>query len=266
MRNINMLLAIALFITSCNTKQAGSILSPLIPDLATENLKGNISQVETDSYNIDSTGKTGPLDEKTIEKYDSSGYTISTVTMNGKDSIKSKTILKRNANSYVTDVQITGANNEKKSALIIEYDSLGKYSLAKSFDSTGKMDMYYSALTSNQFGEVTGGKAYHTDSTLKMSFISDYDSIYYAGNQSKDSLGKLTYSNKIKFNDKKDPAEMDETTITKDPKTKTDSTKNTITKYSYAGWDSHGNWTEQTSMNEKGKATKLIKRVITYIN
>jgi hypothetical protein len=166
----------------------------------------------------------------------------------------------------VTDVQTTGAKGERNSAMIILYDSLGKYRLAKSFDSTGKMDMYYSDITSNQFGQVTSAKGYHPDSTLKTSFVNDFDSIYYVGDQSKDSLGKLTYSNKIKFNDKKDPAEMDETTVTRDPKTKMDSTKKTITTYTYAGWDSHGNWTEQTTINEKGKATKLIKRIIKYIN
>ena len=266
MRNVIICLVIALSISSCNTKPAGSDTSMLVKDLASENLRGNISKVETDSYNIDSTGKTGPLDEKTVEKYDSSGYTISTVTMNGKDSIKYQTVLQRNAVGFVTDVKTTGGNGEKKSDLTITYDSLGKYNQAKSYDSTGKMDSYYTAITSNQFGEVTGGKQFHLDSILKSSFENDFDSVYFSGNRSKDSLGKLTYSNKIKFNDKRDASEMNETIITKDPKTKMDSTKNTVTTYTYAGWDSHGNWTEQTSKNEKGKSTKLTKRVITYMN
>ncbi len=109
-------------------------------DWAGESLKGSPTQVESDTYKIDSTGKLGPLDEKTIEKFDSSGYTISVVTSNGKDSIKTP-----------------------------------------------------------------------------MSFVHEADG-----------------------------------------------TKTTISTYTYDGWDSHGNWTQQTSLNEKGKPTKVIMRIILY--
>jgi hypothetical protein len=161
-------------------------------------------------------------------------------------------------------VQTTGANNVKKSSLTIECDSLGKYSFAKSYDSTGKMDSYYDDLITNKFGEIVGGKQHHLDSTLKMSFLSDFDSIYYIGNITKDSVGKITYSGKQTLNDKKDIIKMDETTVTLDAKTKKDSTKNTITTYTYAGSDSNGNWTQQTTFNDKGKPTKMAKRVINY--
>ena len=79
-------LAAILLIASCNEKKSESTVSRAIPDLAGENLKGDITQVELDTYLIDSTGKMGPLDEKSIEKFDSSGYSISYVDMNGKDS------------------------------------------------------------------------------------------------------------------------------------------------------------------------------------
>jgi hypothetical protein len=257
-------LTIFLLITSCNQKQSAPSVPKAVSDLATENLKGNVAQVETDSYIIDSTGKTGPLDEKDIEKFDSSGYSVSGVTMNGKDSIKSQTTLQRNENGFVTNVQTTGANNEKKTSLTIEYDSTGKYGIAKSYDSTGKMDSYYSDITSNNFGQVTGAKRYHPDSTLKMSFANDFDSIYFVGDVSKDSVGKVTYTSKVALNDKKDEAKVDETIVSTDPKTKKESTKNTITTYTYDGWDDHGNWTQQTTINDKGKPTRLVKRIITY--
>ena len=51
---------------------------------------------------------------------------------------------------------------------------------------------------------------------------------------------------------------------TTDPKTKKDSTKTIITTYTYNGWDSHGIWAQQTSINEKGKSAKIIKRIILY--
>jgi hypothetical protein len=84
------------------------------------------------------------------------------------------------------------------------------------------------------------------------------------GDVSKDSVGKITYTSKLVLNDKKDAAKVDETIITTDPKTKKESTKNTITTYTYDGWDDHGNWTQQTTFNEKGKPTKIVKRIITY--
>jgi hypothetical protein len=261
---IYFLTSLVLFITACNQKPPASTFTNAVSDLASENLKGNITQVETDSYKIDSTGKMGPLDEKNIEKFDSAGYTVSVVTMNGKDSIKSQSSFQHNPYGFMTAMQTIGANNEKKSSLTVEYDSSGKYSGAKSYDSTGKMDVYYTDITSNGFGEVTGAKGYHADSVLKMTFSNDFDSIYYVGGISKDSLGKVTYSSKQTLNDKKDAAKLDETTVTTDPKTKIDSTKNTSTTYTYENWDTHGNWTQQTSINEKGKPTKIIKRIIVY--
>ena len=91
-----------------------------------------------------------------------------------------------------------------------------------------------------------------------MSFHNDFDSIYFAGGNSKDSIGKLTYSSKVTLNDKKDQAKLDETTVTKGV------SKNTVTTCKYDGWDKQGNWTQQTSFNEKGNPIKILKRMITY--
>jgi hypothetical protein len=256
--------AIILSITACNQKQPASSVPNCVNDITGENLKGNITQVETDSYKIDSMGKMGPLDEKNIEKYDSSGYTVSAVTMNGKDSIKTQSSFQHDANGFLTSMQTTGAKDEKKSSLTVQYDGTGKYSGAKSYDSTGKMDVYYTDIMSNNFGQVTSAKGFHPDSTLKMTFANEFDSVYYVGGNSKDSVGKITYTGKQTLNDKKDVAKLDEMTVTKDPKTKKDSTKTTSTTYTYDSWDTHGNWTQQTSINEKGKPTKVVKRFIVY--
>ncbi|MFI5155476.1 MAG: hypothetical protein ACHQEM_04800 [Chitinophagales bacterium] len=258
------LAAVALLFTACNQKQPASAVPNAVTDLASDNLKGNITQVESDSYKVDSTGKMGPIDEKNIEKFDSSGFLSSSISTNGKDSIKSQSSFQHDGYGYMTAMQTTGANNEKKSSMVIEYDGPGKFTVAKAYDSTGKLDVYYADITKNQFGEVTGAKGYHKDSTLKLSFVNEFDSIYYVGGSSKDSVGKLTYSGKGTLNDKKDISKWDETTVTTDPKTKKDSTKNTSTTYTYENWDSHGNWTQQTSLNEKGKPTKIVKRIIIY--
>jgi hypothetical protein len=258
------LISVVLFNEACNQKQSAAGPAPAASDLLSENLKGNVTQVESDTYKIDSTGKTGPLDEKNIEKYDSAGYTSSYITMNGKDSLKSQTNFQHNASGFLLSVQTTGGKNEKKSSMIIEFDSSGKYNLAKSYDSTGKLDIFYTEIITNNYGQVTGANGHHADSTLKMTFTNDFDSVYYVGGVSKDSVGKLTYSSKMVLNEKKDPAKMEEITVTTDPKTKKDSTKNTTLTYTYENWDPHGNWTQQTSFDEKGKPVKIIKRIIVY--
>lgn len=252
------MVAIAVLALAChqNTSTSGNVVKS-IPDLKSENLKGNIQQLETDTYLVDSvTGKMGKLDGKGIEIYNDSGYTVSYSNYSPKDN--STTVYKydHNANGFTTDMTTT-KNNKPLSSMKILVDSTGHYSLATSFDSTGKEDVYYDSIKSNDYGEVLSAKGHHPDSTLKMTFVNKFDSVYYVGGESKDSVGKLTYSSSVKLNDKRDPQQMDETTVTKD------STKNTTTTYTYDAWDNHGNWIQQTS-SEKGKPKKIVKRIITY--
>ena len=124
-------------------------------------------------------------------------------------------------------------------------------------DSTGKLDVYYDEITTNDFGEVTGAKGHHFDSTIKMSFTNNFDSVYYVGGESKDSVGKTTYSAMLKLDDKRNPTQMEETNVSKDSTTKT------TTTYTYDKWDDKGNWTQQ-STTENGKPKKIIVRTITY--
>jgi hypothetical protein len=257
-------MAVMILISACNQKQTATSVSKPVSDLASENMHGNIAQVESDTYLIDSTGKAGPLDSKGIEKYDTSGYEISYVSMNGKDSIISQTIIKHNPDGFVTQVEITGANNEKENSFLINYDSLGKYSDVKMYDSAGKLATYYTDITSNNYGEITGAKGYHPDSTLKLSFQNYYDSIYNVGGISKDSVGKLTYSGIGVLNDQHNLSSYADTTINTDPKTKKDTTVITANTYTYEDLDSNQNWIQRTTFNEKGKPTKIVKRIITY--
>ena len=238
--------------SSSSTKSPGAVT-----DISAENLKGKVQQVETDTYLVDSaTGKMDKLDSKSIETFDENGYTASYSNFTTKDSATMLYKYEHNANGFMLGM-VTTKNDKPFSSMKIEVDSLGKYSLATSFDSTGKMDVFYDEITSNEYGQVLSAKGHHPDSTLKMSFINNYDSIYYTGGKSKDSVGKLTYSSSIQLNDKKDPAQMDETSVTRD------STTNTNTTYAYDTWDDKGNWTQQTA-SEKGKPKKIIKRTITY--
>jgi hypothetical protein len=90
-----------------------------------------------------------------------------------------------------------------------------------------------------------------------MTFKNNFDSIYYVGGENKDSVGKVTYSSAVKLDDKRNPVETNETSVTKDSTTKTNTT------YGYNTWDDKGNWTQQT-ITENGKPKKIVTRVITY--
>lgn len=243
---------------SCNQTSTSEIkLHMAVADVKAENLKGQVKQVETDTYLIDSaTGKMGKLDSKAIENFDDSGYTITYSNYDSKDSSTTLYNYTHNPRGFITGYTAT-KSGKPLSSMKIEPDSLGKYISAILFDSLGKTDVVYTDIKSNDFGQVLSAKGLHKDSTLKMTFVNNYDSIYYIGGENKDSVGKVTYSSSVKLNDKKDQEEIEETSVTKDSTTKT------ISKYTYDVWDKTGNWTQQT-INENGKPKKIIKRIILY--
>jgi inorganic pyrophosphatase len=43
-----------------------------------------------------------------------------------------------------------------------------------------------------------------------------------------------------------------------------DSTTTKTTTFKYDSYDEQGNWTQRTTFDDKGKATKVIKRTHTY--
>jgi hypothetical protein len=134
----------------------------------------------------------------------------------------------------------------------------GNYSGARSFDSTGKMDSYYTDLTSNDYGQLTSFRQFKPDSILKMSVTSTYAKQLFTGNSVKDSSGKETYSSKITLDDKNNVIENTTKEVTKD------STINKTIKYHYDIFDDKGNWTQRTEMDENGKPVQIDKRTITY--
>ena len=91
----------------------------------------------------------------------------------------------------------TMTNNKKTSSLTLDFNNDGKYSIARSYDSTGKIDSYYDDITINENGQVTGAKQHHLGSSMKMSFTSNFEKQFYTAGETKDSIGKVTYSSKI---------------------------------------------------------------------
>lgn len=225
-------------------------------DWKSENLKGSVYRIVTETYLLDSiSGKIGILESKGIETFDENGYTVTYNNFTTTDSVNMIYNYIYNASGFLTGMTVT-KNGKPSSSMKIDVDTLGVYMSATSFDSAAKVDAIYTEIQTNKFGQVLSANGLHPDSTLKMSFTNKYDSIFYMGGESKDSVGKVTYSSTIALNDNKDPAAMDETDFTKNSYT-------TNTVYTYSKKDSEGNWTEQT-ITVNGKPSKLIKRTISY--
>jgi hypothetical protein len=258
MRLLPCIAVIGLIASACNQNSGSSSENKHMPvaDVKAENLKGKISQVETETYLVDSaTGKMGKLESKSIEKYNDDGYTVSYSNYTAKDSATTLNTYDIDAKGYFRGVKTT-KNDKPLSSMAALVDS-GKYTLATSYDSAGKVDVFYDDIVTNDYGQVASATGHHADSSLKMTFQNNFDSIYYVGGESKDSVGKVTYSSMIKLDDKRNPTQTDETTVTKDSTTKKSTT------YAYDSWDNNGNWTQQTA-TENGKPAKIIKRTITY--
>ena len=258
MKLVTVLAGTALIVAACNQNPAPSTdnTSKPVPDALAENLKGRIEQVEIETYLIDSaTGKMGKLESKSIEKYNDDGYTTSYSTYTAKDSSTIFNAYDIDANGYFKGMKTT-KNDKPLTSMTVVLDS-GKYTSATEYDSAGKVSTIYDEIVMNDYGQVVSATGHHADSSLKMSFKNNFDSIYYVGGESKDSVGKVTYSSTIKLDDKRNSLQTDETTVTKDSTTKK------TTTYIYDSWDNNANWTQQTA-SENGKPKKIIKRTITY--
>ncbi len=254
-------------VASCKSTTAGDSVAMYPNDLVSENISGPVTAIETEAYFLDSAGNQGAIDEKYVVKYDSSGFVTSITTTNGNDSVKTIATYAHNANGLLTQQIINDGNDKKTSSLMIDYDSTGKPTIAKSYDSTGKMDTYFTDIGLNKYGKFTGATGYHPDSTLKMSFSNDYDSVHYLGGVNKDSVGKITYSSTIELDSSFNPSKIEEATVALDSATKRDVTKKSTTINTYSSPDSHGNWMEQREQvtgDDTSKKPHVYKRRISY--
>lgn len=257
MKKIVWTLCAGFFLIACKDKKQETE-GPKNTDLISQNLKGSVESLEETPYKTDSTGKIGDMDTccTNIQEFDEKGYNPKYYNKDSKGNNKEEgTYIRYDGGQLKEMVMI--ANGKKKSSLSVQIDKDGKYNGAQSYDSAGKMDGYYLDLRENEYGAVTTGKMYKADSTLKYSFNNTYDKAIFMGGRT-DSAGKMIYESKVKVNDKGDQVEMISTNVTKDSTTTKKET------YTYESYDEQGNWTQRTMYDDKGKATKIVKRTITY--
>jgi len=137
-------------------------------------------------------------------------------------------------------------------------DDNGKYNGGNEYDSAGKLVHYYTGLSENEQGQVLSWKQWDKDSVFRMEGAATYDKFLQTGFVMKDSVGKVKSSSASKYNEKGEQVEVSNTNVTKD------STTTKVTRYTYDTHDDAGNWTQRTTWDDKGKATKIVKRTYTY--
>lgn len=254
-----LIIATGLFIlAACNNeeKTAGKVK---YSDRTSDGLKGEVSAVEETPYQTDSAGKIGKMDSCCIVwwEYDTNGNYIRSTSKDSKGKLTEETTAER-FDDGLWKSQETTKDGKISSRMETSVDDKGQWTGAVSFDSTGKKDYSYTGITQTEFGQVMSWKQYDKDSVFRQEFGSKFDKNLQTEYTMKDSVGKVKSSGSYKYNDKGERTEESNTNITKD------STTTKITKYSYEAHDDQGNWTQQTTWDDKGKATKITKRAYTY--
>ena len=260
MKRIVIILAGLFLLASCNNAGDKSAEGKVkYSDLANDNLKGDIETIEETPYQVDSTGKAGAMDSCCIDvtQYNENGNSVTFTSKDSKGTEKNGSVFTRHENGLWTGSSDT-KDGKPSGSMKVTVDDKGQYTIAQTTDSTGKPDVYYTGITQNEYGQVVSWKKFDKDSVFRQEGASKYDKNLFLGFTSKDSVGKVTFTSTVKYNDKGEQTENSSTTITKD------STTTKLTKYTYETHDDMGNWTQRTEWNEKGKATKLIKRAYTY--
>jgi hypothetical protein len=258
MKKLLLLGVTGMFIFSCNNGTTETTVAKN-SDWTTQNLKGMVQRVEQTTYTPDSTGKTGEMDSCCIntDEFDEKGYTTSSAKKDSKGKEGEITSLTHYEKGQMKSVS-NSKNGKKTNGFEIDIDKDGKYSGARELDSAGKMTFYYTGLTEDDYGAVTSGTRHKKDSSVDGVFKSEYTKGIQVGNSYTDSSGKQVFTSKSELNDKGDVAKTTDTNVGKD------STTTTVTTYTYDSRDEQGNWTQRTTYNDKGKATKVTRRTITY--
>ena len=258
MKNLFLLMIAGMILVSCKNSTKETTVAKN-SDWTSQNLKGMVKSTEQSTYTPDSAGKTGEMDSCCIvtEQYDEKGYTTSSTRKDIKGNAGETTTMTRYEKGQVKSVS-NSKDGKTTGGMDIDIDKDGKYSGARELDSAGKLLFYYTAITEDDNGAVTSGTRHKADSSVVGTFKNEYVNGMQVGNSYTDSSGKLVSSSKSELNDKGDIAKTTETNAGKDSST------TTVTTYTYDTWDEQGNWTQRTTYNDKGKATKVTKRTITY--
>lgn len=262
MKQLLMIVTGLFLLISCkDKKEKETAETAKYSDIAAENLNGDIASYEETPYKTDSAGVAGEMDSCciSISEFDKNGYSVRWTSKDSKGNVKEYAEYTRHPNGLWKGA-VNTKDGKPSGSFETMLDDKGQYTTAQAFDSAGKLDIYYTNITQNEQGMVLSWKQYDKDSVFRQEGIATYDKTMQTSFTSKDSVGKVKSSGTSKYNDKGEQTESTNTNTTKD------STTTKVTKYTYETHDEKGNWTQRTTWDEKGKATKIVKRTYVYRN
>jgi hypothetical protein len=256
MKKIFLLSAVIAISFSCNEKKQEASKNT---DTLADNLKGNVRQVVGTDYKVDSTGKIGEQDSCCVvtSQYDEKGYLAEYTSVDKSGANVEKETFSRYDEGSMKDIKMS-KNDKPTGSISVELGKDGKYATAKEFDSAGKMSFYYTDISQNDFGQLTGMKKFKPDSTLSGTSSMAFDSSIFKSSEMKDSSGKVTFTSAMTLDDKNNVVENATMDASKDSAT------HTVTRYKYDSFDDQGNWTQRTQTDGNNKPVKITKREITY--
>ncbi len=250
------LVSTCFFLFACNgNKEQKAAETPKNIEILSLNLKGKVKQTEETTTTIDSLNKSTIDSMVSVLVFDSIGYQTESYTKDASGKRVYEQIYKHNPDGSIAEFQNL-KNGKMVSHLVTEMKD-GKYTGAKNYDSSDKQDAYYTDLVNTDYGQVSSGKQHFMDGRVKSTFSSKYKGPLYIGGSSTDSTGKTDYTGTVTLDDNGNPISESTTTMVNGvAKTETSTFKYEL--------DEKGNWITRTTINDKGKPTKITKRVITY--
>src|SRR5258708_31471406 len=204
MKKISFLLVASVIVFSCNESKQEV---PKNTDWLADNLSGKVEQTTDSTYKTDSTGKAVELDSCCVvsTKYDEKGYSSGYSSIDKAGTDKAEGTFTHDEKGLFTGQKST-KNGKLMSSLTVQ-NKEGAYSGAQSFDSTNKMNFYYTDITANDYGRITGFKQYKPDSTLKTSMTFNYNNQFLKDQTAKDRSGKDVSSYAQTYDDKNNVVE-----------------------------------------------------------
>ncbi|MBL0181682.1 MAG: hypothetical protein IPP96_05005 [Chitinophagaceae bacterium] len=101
-------------------------------------------------------GKIGAMDSCCIDvtQYDENGNAVRFTSKDSKGKVKNESVFTRHENGLWTGSTDTRKEANPAAPWKVGVDDKGQYTIAQTFDSTGKPDIYYTTLGQNEYGQV----------------------------------------------------------------------------------------------------------------
>ncbi len=259
MKKLLFIPVLLLILTACNDDH--EVKPDMVPsDLTLEKMSGDIDSIEETPFSADSTGNIGEMDTCcfTIINFDSAGNRkiITKRKISGK--IDEETFIERYINGMWKSSRTRKPDNGGGN-ITTTVNKRWQYTNGSEFDAEGKRINFYTGLTQNENGQILTWKRFDQDSVFREEGTSMYDSTSLLAEQViKDSVGNIKSRTSYTYNAKGELIEETKTETIQGGST------TTITKYTYENHDERGNWTQRTTWDNLGRATKIVQRIYSY--